>query len=155
MPLNSNDFADDGDNILFQYIKTCQWQRAEDCLSAQPQLAQQTDTYGNTPLHAALGYRAPLSLLQKLLQTHPDACRVNGTDDWLPLHVAAMWGAPTEIVEAIIRLYPKALDDTGEQGIKGRTPRHFAARFPENKALLERPTEEWIQLIAEETKQVQ
>lgn len=47
-------------------------------------------------------------------------------------------------MELIIRAYPQALDDPGEGGIKGRTPRHFSQRFAHNRELLERSTEEWI-----------
>lgn len=50
-------------------------------------------------------------------------------------------------MELIIRAYPQALDDPGEGGIKGRTPRHFSQRFAHNRELLERSTEEWIAII--------
>lgn len=144
MPLAEADFADQEDNSLFRHIKTKQWGNLD------YSLANTRDRYGNTPLHAALGYQAPDDVLVRLLTAYPDAVKVHGSDEWLPLRVAAMWGASTPICEQLIRAYPAALDDRGQEGIKGRTPRHFSARFPHNKELLERSTQEWIEIIERE-----
>lgn len=147
MTLAPEDFADQEDNELFRKIKAKEWNLVTDILYTSAETASSVDKYGNTPLHAALGYKAPDSVLLKLISMHPTACRVHGSDDWLPLHVAAMWGASPDIVESLIREYPQGLDDKGSGGIKGRTPRHFSDRFPHNKELLERSTANWISLI--------
>ena len=108
------------------------------------------DIYGNLPLHAAIGFKAPDNILTSLLTVNPDATREHGTDYWLPLHIAAMWGVSAKIMETMIRIYPDALDDQGEPGIKGRTPRHFSPRFEHNRDLLQRSTEDWKKLIKSE-----
>jgi len=118
----------------------------EKLLEEKPHLTKEPDEHGNTPLHSAIGFKCPDSLLLKLLDANPDACRVNGTDDWLPLHVAAMWGVSTEVMEALILTHPEALDDSGQTSNKGRSPRHFSARFEHNRELLERSTGEWKKL---------
>ena len=151
MPLAPEDFADQDDNDLFRSIKEKDWdlvrRQLQDGVVVQSGMVNTVDTYGNTPLHAALGYKAPDDILTQLISLHPDACRFHGSDDWLPLHVAAMWGASSTVVEMLIRSYPEGLDDKASGGIKGRTPRHFSARFPHNRELLERSTNEWKALI--------
>jgi len=150
MPLAQENFADEEDNELFRMIKQTDWSQVEAFLSLEKgqQMATQQDVFGSTPLHAALGYKAPDNIILSLLQIYPDASKVHGTgDDWLPLHVAAMWGASSTVTEALIRAFPQALDDPGESGIKGRTPRHFSQRFSHNRELLERSTEDWLELI--------
>ncbi|KAG7356299.1 ankyrin repeat domain protein [Nitzschia inconspicua] len=149
MTLSSSEFANEGDNQLFQAIKTRNWKDVERLLQEQPDLAKQQDEFDNTPLHSAIGFQCPDDLLLKLLQTHPEACQTHGTDDWLPLHVAAMWGVSQNVMEALILAYPYALDDSGQNSHKGRSPRHFSGRFEHNRALLERSTEEWEQIKAE------
>ena len=103
MPLSEQDFANQDDNILFQLIKKKKFQKASVFL---PTLSSSRDQYGNTPLHAALGFGAPESFIVGLLKHYPEACQVHGTDDWLPLHIAAMWGCTSNIVELLIRQYP-------------------------------------------------
>ena len=155
MVLQQSEFAASDDNALFQLLKTKQWDAASHLVmdGVQPELARETDRYGNTPLHTAIGFQAPDALLRRLLDLYPDAARVHGTDDWLPLHIAAMWGSSADILERLILLYPQALDDTGEPGIKGRTPRHFAPRFDDpRREMLERSTADWLALSVESTE---
>lgn len=147
MPLDVDDYANEGDNFLFRLIKSSQWDRVKNVVTATDFMAKQRDQFGNTALHAALGFRAPDSVLLPLIQVHPEACKLRGTDDWLPLHVAAMWGASPQVLEVLIRLYPQALDDPGEGGRRPKTPRYFASRFPQNRPLLERSTSEWMKII--------
>ena len=112
-------------------------------------IIEERDIYNNTALHAALGYQAPDDIILHLLQVHPDAAKVHGSNDWLPLHIAAMYGCSSNVMTALILTYPEGLDDRGEgegeggNSIKGRTPRHFQNRFPHNRSLLAQTTEEW------------
>jgi hypothetical protein len=145
MPLSQDEYADQDDNVMFVAIKKKDWREASACMD---QYADSRDNFGNAPLHAALGFKAPDQLLMELIQRNPDACKVHGTDDWLPLHVAAMWGSSSKIMEILIRQYPEALDDCGQGGVKGKTPRHYSRIFPGNRALLEKSTEEWQALAA-------
>ena len=146
MPLSEEEYADQDDNPLFVAIKVQQdWMKATALID---EYADSRDRFDNTPLHAAIGYKAPDEFTLKLLKAFPDACQVHGTDDWLPLHVAAMWGSSPSIMEAIIKQYPDGLDDCGQGGVKGKTPRHYSSKFQATKALLEKPTQEWKALAA-------
>ena len=149
MPLSEEDFADEGDNILFRAIKIKDWKKVADLLESPEAatLVKELDVYENTPLHAAIGYQTSDDLILKLLRLYPEATRFHGANEWLPLHLAAMWGSSREIVKELIQEHPEGLDDRGEGGIKGRTPRHFKDRFPQNRDLLMRSTEDWKEII--------
>eukprot|EP00544_Gedaniella_sp_CCMP2646_P010215 CAMPEP_0202481756 /NCGR_PEP_ID=MMETSP1361-20130828/1244_1 /ASSEMBLY_ACC=CAM_ASM_000849 /TAXON_ID=210615 /ORGANISM="Staurosira complex sp., Strain CCMP2646" /LENGTH=157 /DNA_ID=CAMNT_0049109345 /DNA_START=124 /DNA_END=597 /DNA_ORIENTATION=+ len=150
MPLAKEDYADSEDNDLFRAIKNCDWTEAQALLRTEEgkQMANEQDSFSNTPLHAALGYKAPDEFIIDLLNTNKKAITIHATgNEWLPLHVAAMYGSSAKVMELIIRAYPQALDDPGEGGIKGRTPRHFSQRFPHNRELLDRSTDEWVAIV--------
>mmetsp|Transcript_1950 Transcript_1950/g.3516 ORF Transcript_1950/g.3516 Transcript_1950/m.3516 type:complete len:158 (+) Transcript_1950:183-656(+) len=150
MPLAKEDYADSEDNDLFCAIKNCDWTAAQALLRTEEgkQMANEQDAFSNTPLHAALGYKAPDEFIIDLLNTNKKAITIHATgNEWLPLHVAAMYGSSAKVMELIIRAYPQALDDPGEGGIKGRTPRHFSQRFPHNRELLDRSTDEWVAIV--------
>jgi hypothetical protein len=151
MPLSENEFANEDDNALFQSIKGKDWERVRGLInqaSAEKSLLQELDIYENTALHAAIGYQAPDDILLALIEGYPQATMIHGANEWLPLHVAAMWGSSPKVMTALIQEHPAGLDDRGQGGIKGRTPRHFKDRFPHNKDLLERSTEEWTAMIS-------
>jgi len=148
MGLSTTEYAHEEDSELLRLIKASKWDRVQDCLKDAGNQTSLPDVYGNLPLHAALGYRAPDRIILSVLQYHPDATKIHGTDDWLPLHIACMWGASPAVLEALIRSYPQALDDPGQGGLKGRTPRLFATKCSEEaQVLLRRSTEEWLELI--------
>ena len=151
MTLSADEYADTNDSELLRLIKASDWDGVTAMIETETGKAMTTqpDIYGNLPLHACLGYKAPDDIVLSILRCNPDATRVHGTDYWLPLHICAMWGSSTRVMSEIIGYYPQALDDVGEPGIKGRTPRHFAPRFKHNTELLERSTEDWIRIIAE------
>lgn len=147
MPLSQEEFADEEDNVLFRAIKVKDWDKVRELVSTHDQLLQELDCYDNTAIHAALGYQAPDEIVLALLQGYPEAAKIHGANEWLPLHVAAMWGSSSTVMTALIRQYPEGLDDRGQDGIKGRSPRHFKDRFSHNKDLLERSTGDWISWI--------
>ena len=149
MTLSQAEFADKDDNQLFRLIKTESWDAARELLKSPEaqELVRERDRFSNVPLHSALGFKAPDDVILSIIEIYPEATTVHGTDEWLPLHTAAMWGSSSKVLETLIRHHPRALDDKGEEGIKGRTPRHFSARFPHNKELLERSTDEWLAII--------
>eukprot|EP00568_Trieres_chinensis_P002058 CAMPEP_0183309260 /NCGR_PEP_ID=MMETSP0160_2-20130417/24700_1 /TAXON_ID=2839 ORGANISM="Odontella Sinensis, Strain Grunow 1884" /NCGR_SAMPLE_ID=MMETSP0160_2 /ASSEMBLY_ACC=CAM_ASM_000250 /LENGTH=152 /DNA_ID=CAMNT_0025473259 /DNA_START=26 /DNA_END=484 /DNA_ORIENTATION=+ len=151
MTLSEEEYADASDSNLLRLIKASKWDDVRSSLrmDAGKVESMTPDAFGNLPLHAAIGFRAPDDIIMALMNLHPDATRTHGTEDWLPLHVAAMWGSSAKVMEALIREYPQALDDEGKGGIKGRTPRHFASRFLWNKELLERPTSDWLGVIGD------
>ena len=146
MTLSSAEYAHSQDSELFRLVKVSDWDGVRILLQTNEgkAMTKVADVYDNLPLHASIGYKAPDDIILSILSCYPEATKCHGTDYWLPLHIAAMWGSSAEIMEKLIRCYPQALDDQGEPGIKGRTPRHFASRFRHLKDLLDRPTSEWM-----------
>ena len=67
MVLQQSEFAASDDNALFQLLKTKNWDAALHILQdgVLPELARETDRYGNTPLHTAIGFHAPDALLRR------------------------------------------------------------------------------------------
>ena len=151
MTLAQEDYADKEDSELLQKIKLQNWSKVQAMLQEDQTLAREPDIYNNLPLHVAIGYKAPDDVILGLLEAYPEATKVHGTDYWLPLHVAAMWGVSAKVMESLILSNPQALEDPGEIGIKGRTPRHFSGRFQHNKEMLERPVEEWMKLLQQKS----
>ena len=149
MTLSEEQYAHDEDSELLVLIKACKWKEVKSLLSSDEgkELAAQKDVYSNTPLHAAIGFKAPEEISLAILEVYPEAARIKGSNEWLPLHIAAMYGCSPAVMEALIRANPQGLDDEGEPKIKGRTPRHFKDRFKHNKALLERSADDWIKII--------
>ena len=47
----------------------------------------------------------------------------------------------------LIRVHPMGLDDVGQGGVKGRSPRHFSERFEHNRMLLERSMADWMEIL--------
>ena len=151
MTLSPDEYANEGDSELLQCIKASNWPAVHAILKTDEGKAatKEMDMFGNLPLHACIGYKAPDEIILSILSHHPDATRMHGTDYWLPLHICAMWGSSATVMEEIIKCYPQALDDYGEPGIKGRSPRHFSARFKHIEHLLLRSTAEWFRIIEE------
>jgi len=71
------------------------------------------------PLHAAISYRAPLPIIQKLVELYYDGLRSADDDGNLPLHLAFGFGSPDNVVAYLVREFPGALSARGLQ-----------ARFP-------------------------
>lgn len=71
------------------------------------------------PLHAALVFRAPYSILELLLESYPHAASQKDDQGNLPLHLALRNEANWEIVEELLTVYPTAVLARDR---KGRTP---------------------------------
>ena len=90
------------------------------------------------PLHCALAHKAPIDLIEPLINAYPDSLTMKGKKGMLALHIAANHNASPEILDLIIRSYPEALDKEDDEG---KNPRHYE-RVDEKKAL-SRPTSCW------------
>lgn len=100
MPLAREDYADSEDNDLFRAIKNCDWTEAQALLRTEEgkQMANEQDAFSNSPLHAALGYKAPDEFIIDLLNTNKKATTIHATgNEWLPLHVAAIYGSSAKV----------------------------------------------------------
>lgn len=151
MTLSQEQYANDDDSILIENLKLQNWVEVSSILEKSPDLVRHQDQYGNLPLHTSIGFSAPLNIILRILSLYPQAAAIHGSNEWLPLHIAAMYSTDTEILEQLVRVFPEGLDDEGQGGVKGRTPKHFATRWGENgKEILLRSVQEWKDLVKQD-----
>jgi myosin heavy subunit len=81
------------------------------------------------PLHAAIIFNAPLTVIKGLLKVYPHATTYTDDQGMLPLHLAFRSQSEEDIVLALLDVYPEAME-RGDS--KGRVPSQLA---PKNSTL--------------------
>lgn len=76
------------------------------------------------PLHAAIIFHAPLTVIEALLKAYPSAVACKDDQGMLPLHLAVRMGSCSEVIDALVAEQPLALRCVDR---KGRTPQQLAA----------------------------
>eukprot|EP00521_Asterionellopsis_glacialis_P015800 CAMPEP_0195298710 /NCGR_PEP_ID=MMETSP0707-20130614/24063_1 /TAXON_ID=33640 /ORGANISM="Asterionellopsis glacialis, Strain CCMP134" /LENGTH=523 /DNA_ID=CAMNT_0040360911 /DNA_START=15 /DNA_END=1586 /DNA_ORIENTATION=- len=71
------------------------------------------------PIHAAVIFKAPVSLLEHLLEEYPAAAQCKDDQGMLPLHLAFRNAADWPILEELLTAYPQGIHTKDR---KGRTP---------------------------------
>jgi hypothetical protein len=79
------------------------------------------------PLHAAVTFRAPHSVIEKLLDIYPKSVRCADDQDMLPLHYAFRFGAEDDVMALLLEKFPQAI---GKRAVKDRTPLDMAQYSP-------------------------
>jgi len=72
------------------------------------------------PIHKACVLAPPESVIDALLDAHPEGARSKDQDGWIALHCACFYGSSEEVVRALLRVYPKGaqcLDDEGRLAV--------------------------------------
>ena len=72
--------------------------------------------WSHLPLHAAILFGAPLTVLQALIPLYPASIRCTDDQHSLPLHLALSVGASDEICLYLAQLFPPALWTKNQQG---------------------------------------
>ncbi|KAL3903266.1 MAG: hypothetical protein SGILL_010509, partial [Bacillariaceae sp.] len=75
------------------------------------------------PLHAAITFQAPFSVIARLVQIYPKSVRCADDQDMLPLHYAFRFGAEDEVVSLLLEKFPQAI---GKKAVKDRLPLDMA-----------------------------
>jgi ankyrin repeat protein len=96
------------------------------------------DGRGDPPLHFACSNKAPLEVVQFLVERNPATLEMANDMGWLPLHYACSNKASLEVVQFLVERNPASL---GMADTDGRLPLHFACS---NKASVE-----GVQLLVE------
>ncbi|CAB9508570.1 Ankyrin Repeat [Seminavis robusta] len=116
---NSNYFCSNGltpTKILNEKIRARDWDAARVRVLSHPwdafyrakpnQRNHNNNTSNNnnaTPLHLACLYRAPLDVVQLLLDANPQALLCQDSEGWTPLHVILLYGDSEEVALMLIR----------------------------------------------------
>lgn len=79
------------------------------------------------PLHAAVTFLAPISVIQKLIEINPKSVRCADDQDMLPLHYAFRFGAEDDILAHLLDKFPQAI---GKSAVKNRLPLDLAQYGP-------------------------
>lgn len=87
------------------------------------------DWWGNIasrrlPLHAAVERKAPLTLIQKMIEIYPDSIRCKDLEGDLPLHLSFKHDSPDGVVAYLLKTYPEAV---GEKNNSGHQPVDYAS----------------------------
>lgn len=90
------------------------------------------DSTGNVrwcqlPLHAAVTFRAPFSVIASLIEVFPKSVRCADDQDMLPLHYAFRFGAEDDVLAYLMEKFPQAI---GKKAVKGRLPLDMAYYGP-------------------------
>ena len=75
------------------------------------------------PLHAAITFQAPFSVIARLVEIYPKCVRCADDQDLLPLHYAFRFGAEDEVVALLLERFPQAI---GKKAVKDRLPLDMA-----------------------------
>jgi len=62
------------------------------------------------PLHAAICYGAPLTVVEELVKSYPNGLSSADTNGNLPLHLAIQFNSSNELIMQILQRFPKALE---------------------------------------------
>jgi hypothetical protein len=79
------------------------------------------------PLHAAVTFLAPFSVIQKLVEVYPKSVRCADDQDMLPLHYAFRFGAEDDVLAHLLGKFPQAI---GKVAVKDRLPLDLAQYGP-------------------------
>jgi ankyrin repeat protein len=120
---------DDGATELYQHIENKDWDAALGRLESTPVEAKtwvSRREYGSDktrwrllPLHAVCIFRAPLALIEALIEVFPDGPRMKDDQGMLPIHLACRNGASKGVVLTLLTAFPESY---GVQDRKGRVP---------------------------------
>lgn len=79
------------------------------------------------PLHAAVTFLAPFTVISKLVEAYPKSVRCADDQDMLPLHYAFRFGAEDNILLLLLQKFPQAI---GKKAVKDRLPLDLAQYGP-------------------------
>jgi len=100
---------------LYEMLESSQWENASARCYSHPEEVRtwvvRRDATGNTrwkllPLHAAVIFEAPLSLVEDLLRHHPVAAAKRDDQGILPLHLAFRHKSEEAVIEKLLHQYP-------------------------------------------------
>lgn len=119
-----------GPTQLYTFIENKHWESAIERarttpLEAKTWISRREPTNPNVirwrllPLHATCVFRAPLNLIEALIQANPEAPTMIDDQGMLPIHLACRNGASRGVVMTLLNANPESINTKDK---KGRTP---------------------------------
>jgi hypothetical protein len=89
------------------------------------------------PLHAAITFQAPFSVITKLVEVYPESIRCADDQDMLPLHYSFRFASDDRIVSYLLEEFPQAIK---KKALRDRLPLDMAqySSKPERGLIIER-----------------
>uniref|UniRef100_A0A7S2UJ49 AAA+ ATPase domain-containing protein n=1 Tax=Attheya septentrionalis TaxID=420275 RepID=A0A7S2UJ49_9STRA len=81
---------------------------------------------GNLPLHSAASFRAPVEVIEALLDAYPEAASATNNYGNLALHFTAWKKGPLDSEKLLLQLYPEG---AAQKNNHGNLPLHYAAHY--------------------------
>lgn len=110
---------DTGATALYRHIENKNWDAALQRLEMAPEEAKtwvsrrehdsNQTRWRLLPLHAVCIFRAPLALMEALIETYPEGPQMKDDQGMLPVHLACRNGASKGVVLTLIRAFPESL----------------------------------------------
>lgn len=88
--------------------------------------ARKKNDRGNLPLHSAASFRAPLEVVDALLEVYPDAASLTNNYGNLALHFTAWKKGPLDCERLLLRIFPEG---AAQRNNHGNLPLHYAAHY--------------------------
>ncbi|KAL7578977.1 hypothetical protein ACA910_019024 [Epithemia clementina (nom. ined.)] len=88
--------------------------------------AQVKNDRGNLPLHSAASFRAPVEVIEALLEAYPEAASLTNNYGNLALHFSAWKKGPLESEKLLLKVYPEG---AAQKNNHGNLPLHYAAHY--------------------------
>ena len=96
-------------------------------------------TTRNLPIHAAVEHNAPIRLINKLIELHPEGARSQDLNGNLPLHLSFKHAASDSVISLLLKAFPEAV------GVKNKEDRNPVDYASEDSGAI-------IKLCVEQTK---
>jgi len=89
------------------------------------------------PLHAAITFQAPFSVITKLVEVYPESIRCADDQDMLPLHYSFRFASEDRILSYLLEEFPQAIK---KKALRDRLPLDMAqySSKPERGVIIER-----------------
>jgi len=88
--------------------------------------ARRKNDRGNLPLHSAASFRAPVEVIEGLLESYPEAASVTNNYGNLPLHFTAWKKGPLDCMKLLLQVFPEG---AAQRNNHGNLPLHYAAHY--------------------------
>mmetsp|Transcript_38721 Transcript_38721/g.69809 ORF Transcript_38721/g.69809 Transcript_38721/m.69809 type:complete len:633 (-) Transcript_38721:120-2018(-) len=81
---------------------------------------------GNLPLHSAASFRAPVEIIEGLLEAYPEAASMTNNYGNLALHFTAWKKGPLDCMKLLLQVFPEG---AAQKNNHGNLPLHYAAHY--------------------------
>jgi hypothetical protein len=88
--------------------------------------ARRKNDRGNLPLHSAASFRAPVEVIEGLLEAYPEAASITNNYGNLALHFTAWKKGPLDCMKLLLQIFPEG---AAQKNNHGNLPLHYAAHY--------------------------